>query len=285
MTRSHPCQQDLGDEEDIVPEESSEYDWLVIDTAIDVIIGLSAALGGQFAEAWKVLQKPILKFASSPSNYERSTVMGAIAECTQHMGSAVSPFTDALLKVLVHRLSDEDQETKSNAAFGVGMLIYHSTDEATYLPSYNTILSKLESLLQIKGARIMDNAAGCVCRMIMAHSDRVPLGDILPALVGLLPLEEDFEENKPVFDCICMLCKFPIYHHVKMLIIADEHNNSTIFELTPQMLPVFAKVLDEPRDQLDEETRAKVITTLQFIHSKDAALVQSNAQLMKILSS
>ena len=44
ITKAHPCQQDMGDDddhEDLDDEESSEYDWLVIDTALDVIIGVS----------------------------------------------------------------------------------------------------------------------------------------------------------------------------------------------------------------------------------------------------
>ena len=64
----------------------------------------------------------------------------------------------------------------------------------------------------------------------------------------------------------------------------DEHNNTVIFELTPQVLPIFAKVLDEPREQLDDDTRALIMKTLQFIHSKDANMLQSNEQLMKLLN-
>lgn len=212
VTRTHPCQQDLGDDDDheaLEDEESSEYDWLVIDTALDVVIGMSSALGSQFSELWKVFQKPVMKFASSQTNFERSTAIGVIAECTANMGPGVSGFTSALLKVLLHRLSDEDPETKSNAAYATGLLVLHSTDAATYLPAYNTILSKLEPLLQSQGARTIDNACGCVSRMITAHADNMPLDDILPVVVGLLPLKDDFEENKPIFDCITALCKYP----------------------------------------------------------------------------
>jgi importin-4 len=211
ITRSHPCQQDLGDDddhEDLEDEESSEYDWLVIDTAMDVVIGLSSALGTQFSELWKIFQKPVMKFASSQTNFERSTAIGVIAECTANMGPGVSEFTPVLLKLLLHRLSDEDPETKSNAAYATGLLVFHSTDSNTYLPSYNTILSKLEPLLQTQRARTLDNACGCVSRMIIAHQDKVPVDDIMPVLVGLLPLKDDYEENKPIFDCITGLCKF-----------------------------------------------------------------------------
>ena len=208
ITRSHPCQQDLGDDEAPPEEETSEYDWLVIDTAMDVVIGLSSALGDQFAELWKIFLKPIMKFASSQASEERSTAVGVIAECTANMGAGVSPFTDTLLKLLLHRLSDEDAETKSNAAFAIGQLIYNSTDSATYLLHFNTILAKLEPLLHTQRVRTLDNACGCVTRMIMAHQNEVPVDEILPVLVNLLPLKEDYEENKPIYDCITGLCKY-----------------------------------------------------------------------------
>jgi len=212
ITKSHPCQQDMGDDddhEDLDDEESSEYDWLVIDTALDVIIAMSKVLGSQFGEVWKVYQQPVMKYGSSQTNYERSTAIGVIAECTRNMGAGVTPFTEGLLKLLLHRLSDEDPEAKSNAAYAIGLLIFHSTNSAAYLPSFNTILSKLEPLLQTKLARTLDNACGCVCRMIMAHQDKVPVDDILPVMVDLLPLTEDYEENTPIFECISGLCKYP----------------------------------------------------------------------------
>jgi hypothetical protein len=212
ITRSHPCQQDLGDEdEEQEVEGSSEYDWLVIDTALDVVIGLAVALGPGFSELWKIFEKPILKFAASESeNIERSTGVGVIAECAANMEGAVTPYTEKLLKLLLKRLSDTDLETKSNAAYATGQLVYNSTDSNTYLPQYPTILQKLEPMLQTPEARIKDNAAGCISRMIMAHPDQLPLGDVLPALAGLLPLKDDYEENSPVFECILKLCESPI---------------------------------------------------------------------------
>ncbi|CZS96092.1 related to protein carrier KAP123 [Rhynchosporium graminicola] len=268
LTKSHPCQNDMGDEDDhddLDEEESSEYDWLVIDTALDVIIGMAKALGTQFGELFKVYQKPITKFASSSTNYERSTAVGVIAECTRHMGAGVTPFTAPLLKLLIHKLTDEDPETKSNAAYALGLLIFHSTDSAAYLPSYNSILGKLEPLLQTQRARTLDNACGCVTRMIMAHPDKVPIGDILPVLVDLLPLKEDYEENEPIFTCIAGLY---------------QHQNADVISLTPKLVPVFEAVLGEPAEQLEDETRAKVIATVKFIAEKNASLIQGHPALL-----
>ncbi|CAG8960023.1 hypothetical protein HYFRA_00013211 [Hymenoscyphus fraxineus] len=271
ITKSHPCQQDIGDDDDreaLDDEESSEYDWLVIDTALDVIIGLSSALGTQFSEAWKIFQKPVMKFASSQTNFERSTAIGVIAECTATMGPGVSQFTEPLLKLLLHRLTDEDIETKSNAAYAIGLLVFHSTESNLYLPAFKEILTKLEPLLQTQVARTLDNASGCVCRMIMAHQDQVPVAEILPIIVDLLPLKEDYEENKPIYECITGLY---------------DHQDPTVMNLTPKLLPVFAAVLDEPSEQLEDETRSRIATVVKFIHGKDASLLQGNPVLMKCI--
>ncbi|KAM7208388.1 Armadillo-type fold [Naviculisporaceae sp. PSN 640] len=269
ITRSHPCQQDLGDEdEDQEVEGTSEYDWLVIDTALDVVIGLAVALGPNFAELWKIFEKPILKFASSEAeNIERSTGVGVIAECAANMEAAVSPYTQKLLNLLLKRLSDPDQETRSNAAYATGQLIYNSTDSNTYLPHYETILQKLEPMLQITDARLKDNAAGCLCRMIISHPDRIPLGHVLPALVDLLPLKEDYEENTPVYECISKLYE------------AGEH---TIQQLTPRLVPVFEAVLSPPVEQLEDETREIVRRTVAFLHNANAGLFASHPNVLSL---
>jgi hypothetical protein len=268
VTRQHPCQLDMGDDEDQEDVgETSEYDWLAVDTALDVVIGLSVALGPQFGELWKVFEKPVIKSASSQEAFERSTAIGVIAECTAHMGSAVTPYTASLLKLLLHRLKDEDPETRSNAAYATGLLIAHSTDSGTYLPAYNEILQRLEPLLQTERARTLDNASGCVSRMIMAHPDKVPIAEVLPVLVNLLPLKEDYEENKPIYECIVGLY---------------QHGNSTVQELTPQLIPVFAHVLGEPKEQLEEDTRAKLTETVKYIAKQQPSLFQGHEGLLSL---
>ncbi|KAK3693199.1 armadillo-type protein [Podospora appendiculata] len=269
ITRSHPCQQDLGDEdEEQEVEGSSEYDWLVIDTALDVVIGLAVALGPSFAELWKVFEKPILRFASSESeNIERSTGVGVIAECAANMEAGVTPYTSKLLTLLLKRLSDQDQETKSNAAYATGQLIYNSTDSGTYLRHYPTILQKLEPMLQIQDARIKDNAAGCLCRIIMAHPDQVPIPSVLPALVGLLPLKDDHEENSPVFQCL-----FKLY----------EANEPTIQELTPKLIPILEVVLSPPLEQLDDDTREIVRRIVYLLFTAKPDLFASHPNVLKL---
>lgn len=208
LTKRHPCQQDLGDELDEALDESSEYDWLVIEVALDCVTCLSAALGESFAELWKIFEKPIMKYASGQESVERSNSVGSMADCIGNMGAAVTPFTTTLMKLLVHRLSDEDPETRSNAAYAVGMLCEKSNDVQEILKNFPTIFTKLEPMLhEQQQARMLDNAAGCISRMIMRHPEHVPLQQVLPRLVELLPLREDFDENQPVYTMLMKLCK------------------------------------------------------------------------------
>ncbi|KAI4182894.1 MAG: hypothetical protein L6R41_005718 [Letrouitia leprolyta] len=278
LSRKHPCQTDFSlsaasstSAEDNDPGllESSEYDWLVIDTALDILVSLAHVLGSTFAEFYKMVEKLLFRFASGSEAIERSTSVGVLAECIRSMKSAVSPFTASLFKLLMHRLDDEDPETRSNAVFAVGMLIEQSNDEKEVGKYFNAVLAKLEGLLRMEGARLKDNAAGCAARMVRRWAERVPLGAVLPALVGVLPLTEDFEENAPVWGAVVRLYS---------------EGEPTILSLTPQLLPIVEKVLGPPTTQLDDETREQVVEMVKFIHSKQPQMVQKYAGLMSVLS-
>lgn len=215
VNKEHPCQQDFGpaEEDQEMLEESSEFDWVVIDTALDVVSGLAAALGETFTEVWKIFEKTVFRFAGSSEAIERATAVGVIAECITGMGSAVTPYTGSFLKLLMHRLGDEDPQTKSNAAYAIGRLC-EKTNDNQITSSYPAILSKLEACLHKPECRLPDNSAGCISRMILKHRDQVPISDVLPVLVGILPLKSDFDENEPVYQMICQLCMFPPYFRI-----------------------------------------------------------------------
>ena len=48
----------------------------------------------------------------------------------------------------------------------------------------------------------------------------------------------------------------------------DQNGNEEIQRLTPQVKPVIEKVLSPPEDQLDEETKAKVLELVKYLQSK-----------------
>nr|POF17847.1 putative importin subunit beta-4 [Quercus suber] len=259
LQKQHPCQKDDDDldEADVADIENSEYDWLTIESALEIIAALAVVLGPQFAELWKIFEQPILKYASSQERFERSAAVGTIADCVEAMGDGCTPFTPKLMRLLLKRLTDEDPETKSNAAFGMGLLCANSSDAKEILGNYNTILGHLEPLLHSSNsssgdsqARLLDNAAGCVSRMIKKSPDNVPLEQVLPRLVELLPLKEDFRENEPVFD---------------MIVSLYQAQNGVIRSQTDSLMPVFQKVLGPPDDQISDETRTKIQQLVAYL--------------------
>ncbi|KAK5078643.1 hypothetical protein LTR64_002942 [Lithohypha guttulata] len=254
ITKKHTCQADLAEEEpDLEDMDSTELEWLVIDSAMDVISGLAAALGPNFNELWKIFEKPVLRYASGAESLGRASACGVISEIIVGMGEAITPMTSQLMTILLKRMSDEDDQTKSNAAYAAGRLVEKSSDTATISKSYGTILSKLENLLTISNARCKDNAAGCVSRLILKNKSAVPLSDVLPALVNILPLKDDFQENEPVW---------------KMIITLYREQDSNVQKLTPKLAPIMLSVLGEPTEQLTDEVRIELNQLVDHLRSQ-----------------
>jgi hypothetical protein len=71
---------------------------------------------------------------------------------------------------------------------------------------YPTMLNALSPLFNNQTIpNTVDNAAGAIARLILAHPNSVPLDQVLPTFTNALPLKADFEENQAVFDCIFKL--------------------------------------------------------------------------------
>ncbi|PGH02244.1 hypothetical protein AJ79_07693 [Helicocarpus griseus UAMH5409] len=252
VNKQHPSQQDFGaDEEDAAAlEELSEFDWVVIDTALDVISGLAIALGGNFLAIWPQFEKTVMQFASSSESLERATATGVLAEIIFGLNDAITPLTGKFLELLLRRLSDEDSQTKSNAAYAIGRLVERSNAEEI-VKAYPTILEKLEPCLRIPEARLPDNASGCLSRMILKHRDNIPVADVLSAIVDILPLKNDFEENDPVYAMICQLYKW---------------EDATVRSLTPRLIPIFQSVLTGDADQLEDERRVELVELVSWLN-------------------
>ncbi|EXJ64123.1 hypothetical protein A1O7_00459 [Cladophialophora yegresii CBS 114405] len=253
ITKKHACQIDMAegevDDEDV---ESTEMEWLVVDSAMDVISGLAAALGPTFGELWKIFEKQILRYASSGEALGRASACGVLAEIITGMDSAVTPYTTQMMNVLLKRLGDEDPQTKSNAAYAVGRLVEKSQDDATIVKAYPQILSRLESILRITECHCQDNGAGCLSRLILKHKDKVPIPQVLPALVnsGILPLTEDYQENEPLWTMIVQLYR---------------DRDQTIQSLTPKLAPIMMSVLGAPEEQLTDEVREQVQALVEHL--------------------
>jgi len=219
ITKKHICQTNpWEDDDEEEAEENSEYDWLVIETAMDALVAFAKAIGPDFAELWKMFEKPVFKYASATDANERSVATGTIAEIALAMGPNVTPYTKSIMKIALHRFNDEDLVTKGNAIYAAGLLCQHSGEKDFIIKQYVTILNKLEPLLEDNTeGHLLDNSAGCVARMILANPDKVPLQNVLPRLIELAPAKEDWEVNAPIFQCIVKLCKYFVQCVIQLL--------------------------------------------------------------------
>lgn len=106
-----------------------------------------------------------------------------------------------------------------------------------------------------------DNAAGAVARMIIRNSAAVPLDQVLPVLIGILPLDADAVENKTVFRALLTLLHTnaaPVMAHIDAL------------------LPAIAKVLDpNAEDSIGDEVRAGLIEVVSRLNQQDPAKIQA----------
>ncbi|KAF7294475.1 Importin N-terminal domain-containing protein [Mycena kentingensis (nom. inval.)] len=261
------CQQDPDqDQEEEAPEDQAEYETVLISSAGDVVAAIANALGADFAPAFGTFFPLIAKYyKKSRSLNERSSTIGCFAEIISGMKGAITPSTEPLLELCFKALSDPEADVLSNAAFAVGLLVENSEMDLT--AQYMPLLGALRPLFNVSAdsppnvLNAKDNAAGAVSRMILRNAAAMPLDQVLPVLIGGLPLRNDMLENRPVFRALFYLFRT---------------NGATLHPYVGSLLPVFAHVLDpNTPDQTGDEIRAELIQLIKALNAEDPAAVQA----------
>ncbi|XP_065913448.1 importin-4-like [Dysidea avara] len=243
------CQGADSDDEDSITEddEMAELDGSLIESAGNLIGPLITAAGpvitmDEINSFVKLLQR---KLKSGSQVAERSFVIGTLSEICEALGTSSANLLH-LISVFIKCLSDEDEEVRSNAAFGLGVLVSGSRS----VQHFPEALQALFSLVTMEtDPRCLDNICAAVCRMIMAQADAVPLDQVVPVLVANLPVKQDKEEISTIYNCLLQLLQ------------AAEPN--TINQL-PKLLAIFAS--DLLAAHLDTTYCQKLGETLQLLH-------------------
>ncbi|KAG1864849.1 armadillo-type protein [Suillus subluteus] len=261
------CQQDPDqDETEEAPEDQAEYDSVLISSAGDLVSSLANALGNDFAQAFSTFFPLISKYyKKSRSMSDRSSAIGCLAEIIAGMKASVTPSTEPLMDLFYRALSDPEPEVQSNACFAIGLLVEHS--EIDLSPQYMHVLTALRPLFNVSptdpSAKLnaKDNAAGAVSRLIIRNTAAVPLDQVLPVLIGSLPLKTDYLENRPVFRAIFHLFRT---------------NPQSLLPFMDQLLAVFAHVLDPSGpEQIGDETGAELIALIGILNAEDPGRIQA----------
>uniref|UniRef100_A0A8D0DA90 Importin 4 n=1 Tax=Sander lucioperca TaxID=283035 RepID=A0A8D0DA90_SANLU len=194
VIRDTVCQDGGGGDEAEDEDQQAEYDAMLQEFAGEGIPLLASSVpADNFAPFLNDLLPLLMSKAKSTCTVaDRSFSVGTIGEILQSLMSVsggqgvAGRLSNRLLPVLVAGVRDSDPEVRNNSVFGLGCLAQQTLHTASDL-------------------RVIDNLCAALCRMIMSNVDAVPLEQVVPALVARLPLKEDLEENKTVFNCLAML--------------------------------------------------------------------------------
>ncbi|THH27563.1 hypothetical protein EUX98_g6632 [Antrodiella citrinella] len=261
------CQQDPDqDEEEEAPEDSAEYDTILMSSAGDLVAALATALGPDFAQAFPTFFGLISKYyKKNRSLSERSSAIGCLSEIISGLKGAVTPHTEALLELFYRALSDPEPEVQTNACFASGLLVEHSGMDLSpqylhLLAAYRPIFSVAEDAPSAH-LNARDNAVGAVSRLIKRNVGAVPLDQVLPVLFGAMPLKNDYLENRPAFGAIFLLFNT---------------QPQVLGPYLDRLLQIFAFVLDPSGpDMIGDEIRAQLISLIGVLNGANPAQVQA----------
>ena len=91
-------------------------------------------------------------------------------------------------QVFYQYLLDDDEEVRTNACFGMGVLCMVANQQL--LAQYETILSRLSQVLSKEtNLRMIDNISSCLCRMIVVSPRHVPLEQVMFHISSILKEE------------------------------------------------------------------------------------------------
>ncbi|KAI5574530.1 hypothetical protein POPTR_010G169800v4 [Populus trichocarpa] len=224
------CQQ-LEDDSDM-DDDDTEHDEVLMDAVSDLLPAFAKSMGSHFAPIFANLFEPLMKFAkASRPLQDRTMVVACLAEVAQDMGAPIAGYVDRVMPLAIKELASSDATNRRNAAFCVGELCKNGGEST--LKYYGDILRGLFPLFgePEPDDAVRDNAAGAVARMIMAHPQAVPLNQVLPVFLKVLPLKEDHEESMAVYSC------------VSTLVLSS---NQQILALVPELVNLFAQVVVSP---------------------------------------
>lgn len=181
-------------------EEEAEQDEMLFEYAGEVLPNLGRALTPQtFAPYFTgLLQLLLKKTRKQCSVAERSFAVGAIADSVEPLAGVLDPFLPHLLPVFVDLTTDEEDDCRNNAVYGLGELILWGG--AAMEPHYTAVLGTFSNLLQSETSpRVVDQLVGAVARAVVANITKVPVEEMVTAVLANLPLKEDMDEYDMVF--------------------------------------------------------------------------------------
>lgn len=205
MKKECACQ-DNEEEDGMEEEEEAEQDEMLFEYAGEVLPNLGRAMAPDtFAPYFVGLLPWILKKTRKQASLaERSFAVGALADCMEPLKGQLDKFLPHVMPVFYEAIKDSEVDLRNNGIYGFGEIVLFGGD--LIVPHYNQILSNVSTLLAIETApRVLDQIVGCVARFLIVGHPTIPVAELIPVLMGNIPLREDFDEYECVFRALATL--------------------------------------------------------------------------------
>lgn len=238
-----------GEDED---EEEAEQDELLFQSAGEVIPSLGLGMTPvTFSPYFAGMLPHLLKKSKKHCTVsERSFSAGVLAECVRPLTGVLEHYIQVLLNTFLQMSSDEDEDVRNNAIFGLGELALHGGDIVHQ--HYPTIMQNLSNVLSTEeSGRVIDQIVAALCRLIIAQKDLVPLKEVFPVVMNHLPLKVDKEEYEIVFKCLMFLV---------------ESGEELLKESMPNILNVIGTVIGDKKCKLSEDSKARINAIVQCFY-------------------
>ncbi len=264
-----PCQQTTEDEEEeALEDEEKETSRDLIEASADLMGAVARVFGPTFVPYLDQIIQPLTTFtnATRPEGH-RTAASGCLGEVAEGLGPEVKRYFAALLPVVKLCLADGCNSVKRNAAWCLGLMCQSLGAEVQ--PCVPEVLQALHPLFGLPptedgGAETIDNATAALARLTMAAPAVVPMGAVLPVLLGALPLKADQCENPTVYKCL---------HQLVHLAHPDLASH------VATLLNIYAQVLSHPGKVQDEVLAADVLPALRLLFQNPAYSEQASLAL------
>ncbi|KAJ6232026.1 importin-4 [Anaeramoeba flamelloides] len=200
--------------------QNFHHDFVLIDSVVDLIMEICKVLEKSFNPYLKQSILSLLRFnAKIRPLDDKSMAMGGIAMIIKHVGQLACPFFSDLFPLVFTNLqliennnikfiSDTENALKRNTLYLLGTIFENITQDFEFDNEIeNSILFIFQILDSSYSDVTKDNALSALSKIIVSVdiNKLPPFEKLLPNFLQGLPIKIDYEESKPVLNCLYQL--------------------------------------------------------------------------------
>jgi hypothetical protein len=202
--------QDYDDDADAALQEDERADVEIITQVAHLMHTLFAVIGTDFLPIWENLY-PIFERMLPPTRpkADRQWALCVFDDLIEFCGPHSAKYAPVFGQAMIEYLKDTDPHVRQAATYGVGVMA--QVDGDTYKAACTTAVATLFTVIQSPEAKkppngeATENAISSILKIVRNPTFMIPLTQVLPQILPLLPFTEDAEEAVYVYTYLCEL--------------------------------------------------------------------------------